>query len=350
VRLGRIAYSLLAASVLLSACGGGEGGAEGGEAERSVKTDSGGSSVTSDIYVQMTGLALLVPPDTVGGALDVYLPKARGGGHRALLGFAVPTGYNVPPGLCHPMGPGTDTTKFCYVNLAQWTLEPFGGGGSPRTQPRDSFPPVGISGLLNVTELSGGEYRVFPGVATGRSERKVTFVSGQLVDSLACKLAEWTVRHMNAGGTQQSVGRDSLSNVAVWAMTGLDSASARLVFTRGGGQPVTVPLPAGQTWLLLAHIHQSELAHLPPNTATSVTKRDTADFEPFYDLLSRSNQLADTMHHKIAHRSRPDSASGVSTPCRVRLLTGEDKRIDPSTTGTNSMATYACIPAWGGGS
>lgn len=344
-KIGKAAAALLAGCTLLAGCGsGGDGGDEaqkdtGGAVQVRVATDS----TKSTVFVQMTGLLLIVPP-TTGNELKVYLPR-NVGGHAARLGFAVPQGVTLPTNFCDNGGTAAHPDTICYVNLKHWTLAPVGAGGSPATTTLAGMPPVSTSGLLSLTEISGGDYRVFPTHAGKKSHPPVTFLSGQLVDSLACKLAEWTYTPVDQQGMPQPAQTHRLANVLVWEMMALDTPS--LVFERQGQSAVRVPLPPGETWLLLAHIPAGELRHLPPGEADSVISSTHADLHPLYDVLGRSNSEADSLQRGSMHRRIPGLVAGDTVPCRVVLSSMGQKSRDKD--GIKSMATYACMPGSGSG-
>jgi hypothetical protein len=343
-RNGRIAASLLSSCLLLSNCGTGESGPSpqgpGSSGGRVVPDAPDASHVT----IQMTGLLLIVPPATAGDSVQVYLPVPRDvGPHIALLGFVIPEDATVRPDLCDNPEEAI-ATYFCYVNLEQWKLAPFGVGGTTVTKAYANPQNAGGSGLLDVTHLSGRRFRAFPARARARSVATVSLLSGQIVDGRSCKLAEWKYRRVYPIGIPVPTARRArLANVVEWEMKNL--RSPELVFVNSTGETARVALPAGQTRLLLAHIPATERKHLPPNHATEVTPSTHAHFNPFYDLLSQSASGDDWIAHTNTVRRRiPTLKAGDTVPCTITLGTGAR-----TPGGTRSMATYACIPAWGQG-
>lgn len=224
--------------------------------------------------------------------------------------------------------------------MEKWKLEAFGAGGSTTTTSAANFPAVQTSGLANVTELTSGDYKAFPARAEKKSHPTITFLSGHLVDSLACKLAQWTYRYVKPGETQPTTDTAWLANVVVWEMT--DLVKPTLVFVHGK-DTVPVPLPPGETRLLLAHIPTGDLRYLPPGDTTAVKPSQHGDFDPFYDILSKSNTDTDSLPHTSPKRAIPTLVTGDTVPCGINLGTGA-RIVD----GTKSMVTYACMPASGG--
>jgi hypothetical protein len=344
-RIGRTAASLLAACVLLSACGG-----DDPEPPKQKSDGASGHVVTdstaSHVSIQMTGLLLIVPPAAAGGAVQVYLPHPREVGlHAPLLGFAIPLGDTVRPGLCDNRQTRADPKTICYVNLSRWKLQPFGAGGTLMTRPHAELQTAsGSSGLLDVTHLSGRRFRAFATPAEERSVSKITLLSGQVADGLSCKLAEWRYRRVYPIGIPVlTAGRDSLANVVEWQMPNLRSPV--LVFVDSTGRDTArIALPPGNTRLLLAHIPEEERIHLPPNEADSTKTSPHAHFGPFYDLLSRSASGTPIAHDNHVRRRIPAQAKGRRIPCPLTLRTGEHL-----IGGHGSMATYACMPALGQG-
>jgi hypothetical protein len=334
--------------VLLSGCGGnsenekGAAGRDGRDTRSNSATPTAAS--TSDVIIQMTGLLLVVPPGAAGNPVEVYLPSAQGGDHSAILGFAVPTGMTLRDSLCNNSGTMADPREYCYVDLKRWSLQPFGRGGTLATETVAADQPVTPSGVVNATHLSGGRFKAFRQRALARSDASVTFLSGRL--GKACKLAQWTYARVNHGtGTVEQQWTDSLANVVNWEMPGVDSAV--LVFiSRTAPDTATVPLPAGDVFLLLAHIPEGERHRLPPDTTTTVLNSTNvvADFHPLYDLLSTSNAAGDGIPQGAPHRSVPLFKGGRGMACPIMLKSGSR-----FTEGPRSMATYACMPAIGQG-
>jgi hypothetical protein len=260
-----------------------------------------------------------------------------------LLGFVIPEGETVRPDLCDNPDEAIDT-YYCYVNLTQWKLAPFGAGGTTVTQAYADLQTTGGGALLDVTHLSGRRFRAFPARAEARSVRTVSLLSGQIVEDRSCKLAEWKYRRVYPSGIPVLTASSArLANVVEWEMENLNAPE--LVFVKTTGDTVRVALPAGQTRLLLAHIPATERKYLPPNHAPKVTPSSHAHFNPFYDLLSQSASGDDSIAHTNNVRRRiPTFRAGDSVPCTITLGTGAR-----TPGGTRSMATYACIPAWGQG-
>jgi hypothetical protein len=332
---------LVATCVLLAACGGGEERASGAATDTTTTSTITTATTTSNVIIQMTGLLLIVPPENDEDPVEVYLPRPDGVGvHSALLGFAVPTGTTLPEKFCDNDETSADPKTICYVNLTDWRLQPFGGGTLKTTTQIGYPPPVHTSGLADVTQLAGGHYKVFRQRALAQSVASITLLAGQL-GGTTCRLAQWEVEHVNhQTGNTDSVVSASLSNVVHWEMRGVESAA--LVFTKGSDR-VTVPLPDGDVWLLLAHIPEGERQYLPPGGAGTVTPSPTAHFRPYYNLLGTS-AAAGEIPQDAAQRSVPEKVNGRTTPCPLILKSGA-QLID----GAGSMATYACIPAVGQG-
>lgn len=336
-RAVRLPAIIVAGAALLSACGGDD--RESGS--NSVAADSPSVALASDatMVFQITGLMVIVPPTNARDRVVVVLPQPRGvGAHVPLLGFMIPDDVSVPDELCLSDAFGQEARELgiCYVELDKWNLEPFGAGGYPGTL--STLPPVRTTGLLNITDLSGGDFKVHSARSALRGRSEVVFLAGQL-GAGTCKLARWTYERIGFLGIVGPSHHDSLANVVEWKISKL--AAPRLVFRlKESQQAVVVDFPPGESRLVLAHVPVGDVPHLPPGRPATARPERTAHFHPYYDLLSKSNSVHDSLDHKNRRRRIPHDATGRPTPCELRISTGE-KFID----GRASVATYACIVA-----
>jgi hypothetical protein len=336
-------FLTLAACALLAACGEDEGG-EGDKSRVETDTSTLSSAASkSTIVIQMTGLLLIVPQTTAGKDVSVVLPQPGAlEKHVAWFGVGIAEGEADYNALCDSATFAQRARKagICYVNLAQWTLQPVGTGGSPTPSLQEIS--TAHPGLLNVTHLSGSTHRVHHAHLGNRSLTEVVLVSGQ-PDSTSCRLATWTY---NVQGEAQAK-HLPLTNVLNWKVE-VNAPSALIFKSRSTSRVISVPIPAGETKVLLAHIPEDEIEHLPAENTNTAQIADTVTvarhFSAYYDQLSRGAPpewiSEDSPLRKIPVRTEGETPQ--SQPCRVEITLRT--ALLPAFA---SLATYACMPALG---
>jgi|GEM_PF-2651578 len=305
------ALGTLATCALLSGCAG-----DAGETQTLIP-ERLAADADATVVIHMTGLLLVVPPAQDGGRTQVLLPTIAE--HAGWLGFGVAGDEPYVSRLCLADAHGLRAIQagICYVDLDEWSLQPFGEGGPP-TPATHTLP----SGVLDATEASGGEHRVQFASLGSDLRARVVFDAGQVGGH--CSLASWSVDAVNAQGVPQR--RDSLPliNVLDWEIR---SPTARtLVFvSRSDVETITVPLPApgpdGRIELLLAHTPLEDLQDLPPALPDApAAPADTAyHFAAFYDLL---RDPATGAEPPPSHRPLPHTPTRLSPrACEVRITT-----------------------------
>jgi hypothetical protein len=331
----------LAACALLSGCGG-DGKETRVEPDTVPDTIRPAASVDT-VVIHMTGLLLVVPPTQPGQEASVLLPKIDG--HAARFGFGVDTTDANARQLCTPDADALRLAAWkvgiCYVDLDEWKLATFGTGGMPQTSPGMSFP----QGVRNVTEASGQLHRVHRGQTAGR-RGTVTFAAGE--PGKACSLATWWFQPVDAQETELDSAQYQFVNLLEWRIQ--DPPSRQLVFESVGGQSgtVTLPLPAAQQGridVILAHVPNPDLAHLPPGNAPALNPASApeaaVDFDAFYNVLHHRNAAGglDPIPANSRRRRLPHHSSGRATiPCSVTITSGIQALVE-----TAAIGTYACI-------
>jgi hypothetical protein len=268
------------------------------------------------LVVQLTGLLLLVPSSQQGEVMNVLLPK-NVPQHHARLVFGVPSGNANAAKVCMLQDRG-----ICHVDLKIWEVQTLGAGGEAPS-PGAKLP----DGILNVTHLSGGPHKA----AAGQALRRVTLGGGWARPD-PCRLATWSYTPVGKPKDTRP-----LVNVLAWEIK--DPDYLELVFTRANGNepPVNVPIIAenGRAEILLAHVHDDEVSHLPPNKATTVGE-GSQHFDWYYTLLTP----------QPADRPVPTNPNSLNTPpCPVDVTTIPPFRDEP-----DALGTYACMIATAEGS
>ncbi|HEX5870523.1 MAG TPA: hypothetical protein VFY65_08915, partial [Longimicrobium sp.] len=246
---------------VLAACSGTSEETEG--AKDSVSTTIGTRSVdTADVadnitvVFQMTGLLLAVPPKQAGSPMQVILPEVGAETHYARLGFGGDSSR-----VCAKYDQG-----ICYVDLAQWSLQPVGGEGTPVDLHNTQFP----RGVLNVTRGSGGVHTVNTPGNANNIVTHVDFLSGRARQD-ACRMARW--RYKPHGKTEDTV---SLVNVMYWDIQQPRNQPFTLTFSPkppNTGSDTTIHLiTSDSVFVVLAHVPQTDLDEMPPKTATPSTE------------------------------------------------------------------------------
>jgi hypothetical protein len=250
------------------------------------------------------------------------------GEHMAWLGFGFEELTEEQLGLCQPDSVYIDA-GICYVNLDVWTLEPFGGGGTPWSKPH-TLPPE----VLNVTRLAGGHKVHLPSITTDLRAR-VVLRAGSPGET--CRLANWTFEE--AGETK----RAPLANVLDWEIKNLSDRT--LVFT-GQDKTIRVSLPAtGDVHLVLAHVSKPEVKHLPPARPGTVSKAVVVvapHFDSFYELLRSPDSSKEPLPPMDPRRKHPGGGRAIRTKaCSVRVSDSR-KSFDELHWG---IGTIACMVA-----
>jgi hypothetical protein len=319
-------FSFFAACALLSSCRDGEPEQTEGETSRNATTTNATTTNTvTTVVVHMTGLLLLVPSTQTGQVMNVLLPHAPH--HKGRLVFGMEPGPDVAD-LC--VDPAMVTTHgICHVDLTKWELKPFGAGGDA--------PPVGAqlpAGVLNVRHLAGRQYKASPSEAA----RQVTFAAGW-TGPTHCSLANWTYQPVDEQGTLQAPQRASLVNVLTWEIR--TPTSLDLVFSRPGHPDIKVKLlspPAnGRIELILAHVHEDEVKHLPPSSAGQVEPGNADHFKLFYDLVVHQGQKPTPTNRPVPTDPKPIA----NRACPVDVTVGAHRMTDEA----NALGTYACMVA-----
>jgi hypothetical protein len=326
----RVIFGLgfLITCAMLSACGGGDTGEEkvaGSGKDREITRSAGNTTVLFHI----TGLALVVPENNED-SMHVVLPNEAG--HVARFGFGRDPAKPDPHGLCvndSELLPHIPKDMgICYVDLALWTMGPFGAGG--QIAPPDSQLPAG---LLNVSDLTGGYVVQLP-VDPQTVRSSFAFSSGW-AGANHCSLATWTFHQASSQKDSSSL---PLVNVFDWVIR--NPTDLNLTFRKKGTTTaVTETLlasPTGITEVLLAHIPSTDLPQLPPkNTGMGINNASDAHFDPFYDLVDKQGQKPGQNQRPRVRRPR-----GVrETSCAGRVTTGIGFRVEES----GALGTYACI-------
>jgi hypothetical protein len=335
------------------------------------------STAATSVVVHMSGLLLVVPPGQDGGQTNVLMPTIPD--HAAWLGFGIAGDEPFVSRLCladATYGQPAIRAGICYVDLDLWSLQPFGAGGQP-TPASNTLP----AGVLNVTEGSGGGYRVHVPSLGGDLRAQVVFGAGEAGGH--CSLASWIYEPVNAQGVVQR--RDSLPliNVLDWEIR--NPAVHALVFrSRSGPDSISVPLPApdanGKIELLLTHIPVEDLEELPPARPGSPDASvDTAyHFNAFYGLLrdgaggqplpqnsprrplphtptivrATACEVGVTIPRSLAAQGMPPFAASLAIagpPQSVRLAASLGPGTDGAGRGRASLSTFTCLIGRGGG-
>jgi hypothetical protein len=277
------------------------------------------STAETSVVVHMSGLLLVVPPGQDGGQTNVLMPTMPD--HAAWLGFGIAGDEPFVSRLCladATYGQPAIRAGICYVDLDLWSLQPFGAGGQP-TPASNTLP----AGVLNVTEGSGGGYRVHVPSLGGDLRAQVVFGAGEAGGH--CSLASWIYEPVNAQGVVQR--RDSLPliNVLDWEIR--NPAVHALVFrSRSGPDSISVPLPApdanGKIELLLTHIPIEDLEELPParSSAPEVPADTAYHFDAFYDLLRDGSVDGEPIPRNSPRRPLPHTPTALSAgSCEVGI-------------------------------
>ena len=342
-RLRAAAVFTLAACALLSGCG-------KKEAERTADAGVPGDTTARagarpqipTVHLQMTGLILIVPSATGSvDSVDVYLPKA--GGHTAWLGFGMTAdSTKYAQTLCErgTYGDAARAAKICYVDQDKWDLQPLGQGGTGSI----SLP----AGVLNVTDLSGGEHKAHKPWIPNDHRTHFVLRSGKPGNSAnsVCRLASWWITPGTAGGGQGTARKENLVNMLDWEITNLSDLTLEFKSKQGDTLTVSLPPPAqNRIDLLLAHVPTGELKDLPPGSATTPlpTPPDTAtDFGYYYSLIrKRVGSGTEEVPSGVRRRPLPEQPARLSTdacPAGItRLVDGKSSRTPAA------LGTYACI-------
>ncbi|HEU4885634.1 MAG TPA: hypothetical protein VFT45_25540 [Longimicrobium sp.] len=306
---------------------------EVGEQPKAGTQPSSADDVT--LIVHMTGALLMVPGGT--GATTVLLPKDRlQMGHLARLGFGIakdnPEGY---PCVDDPVFSTPPTSVgICYINLDNWEVT-IGIGGQPNP-PGQVFP----DGVLNVTLLSKGH--TAPTSGAGANYRARVLLAAGRPGPEHCSLASWTYEWEDEQGTLHTDTR-ALTNVLRWHIQN-PTPVLRLQSTTNSADVRTVALPPAEQdtiELVLAHVPVNDLAHLPPGIPPPTPSGETklaAHFDLYYDLLRHAG--GGQPQRRIPHDATPTG----TLSCPVAITSPVPPFIEPS-----SVATYACMVAWGEG-
>lgn len=328
------ALSALIACALLTACP----GDDAGETEEKGKQKSEALAVDDSVSVvfQLTGLMLVVPPKAGGdGRTHVMLPRV--GSHRARLGFGLRTNI---PGLC-----ATFTKRICYVDLARWDVDTVGVGGAP-TDPGNTGIP---RGAVNVTRLSGGDYKANPSSVKPKLRSHITFAAGRATDS--CSLGRWRYTPVNQAGKPTTQETHNFVNVLNWTIR-YPGDSFTLRFKPKGLPGPVIPVPLEgigfdrTITVVLAHVEQPELKYLPPADSGSVAGSATSlkHIHDFYNLLRKSDGTEPTGNH----RPVPEFAGSAGPErCRVTISTPREGLL-PFIAG-GGIKTFGCVVGSGGG-
>src|ERR1700741_4109618 len=155
------------------------------------------------VLIQMTGLMLITPPGEEGGRTYVMMPDSPGlpKPHSAWIGFG---GRKTSLCVDHRGG-------ICYVDLDQWSVEPIGRGGWPRTARVSNLHPS----LLNLSDASGGHTVDFR-TQKDSLRAHITFLSGRAGE--ACSLGDWEVEPVNRRGAPQPKETILMANVLNWVI------------------------------------------------------------------------------------------------------------------------------------
>lgn len=329
------ALATLTAAALLAAS------RPGGAKTPNVSANPTLDSVT--VVVHMTGLLLVVPPTQRDGGTTIVLPQAAG--HVALLGFGRTASSDAVQNLCLASGQYADAYRagICYVNLDQWSVLPFGENGG-RLSSELAVP----AGLMDVTDASGGDYKV---PLQTNNFRSVVFKRGWFGPT-TCSLANWTYTPVTSGGLKKTPRTRPLYNLVDWEIR--HPANPRLEFVSASGVPVPVELPvtAGEDRieLLLAHVPIGDQAQLPPaGRPTPAGAVDSAaHFHAYYNLLRKPGnplQIPNKFHRPVPRDAQPTTVRG----CFVRITVEPQRQLIELPPDSRAIGTYACMPATGEG-
>jgi hypothetical protein len=335
---GTRAIGVFLVSVLLSGCQADDRNAKSRNRDSTTmgvnKTDGGAGTV---IVLHMTGLLLVIPQN--GGETQILFPKSEEL-HYARLGVGLdPAVTDTTGGLCvndsvyenHPLEDG-----ICYVDLKLWKLDAIGAGGQ---QPSSSHRMP--SGLLNVTTLSGGRYRIHKPAELGLIDAEVRLLSGWPRPE-PCRLADWQYSIMSHADEHQFTGRMALINVLDWQIQNPNSSHLRFKKdTIIRTVPLTMP-ETGPIRLILAHVPADDLRDLPPNQAD--TPNDPPDsiahFDAYYDVLRRPTIDVQGLPKPSPRRQLPREPTILKDSCDVGITTPINRLFEPGAVGT-----YACVMA-----
>lgn len=301
------------------------------------------------LMVQMTGLLLVVP--RASGTVDVLLPSK--GDHVAWMGFGMGSDSSVyANSLCDDTRSHSKQARsagICYVDLKNWTLNAVGTGGNQVPNVGDSLPPE----LVNVTYLSGNRHK-----ARTSNARRIELAAG-VPGADVCKLATWKVAPYGGNTSPQE-----LINRLDWEITG--GFQTTLSFTStAGSYNVSLPPPdsAGKIYILLAHVHNSDLGTLPPASSTTMSSNTGAShFDAYYTLLDDPQTSAHDPPMGDRRRS-PTYEHGTEVPCSAWItlparrqggdtLASEGPQPQSGSISKEfwSLATYGCVLARADGS
>lgn len=300
-----------------------------GEPGRGMGIRTARATAAPTIVFHMTGLLVIVPPAADSSTTAVLIPA--GGAHQPVLGFGIAGDVT---GLCRmdaAFGKPAFDAGICYVDLREWSLQPF-GDGAPRTSAW-KLP----SSTVNVSELVGN--RQVP--QKGLAQSSVTFTAGW-VGPNTCSLADWTFTPVDAAGSPQAPMTRSLANVVDWEI--VNPTEKRLTFINRYGTTKTVDLPGpnadNRIELLLANIPGGDLQDLPPGAGRALGGTvEAPDFDNYYNIL-RNPKKPD---EPIPGRPKPVGRQTAVRPCAVNITLG--KKLAPSP--GRGVGTYGCMPVTG---
>ena len=335
VRRTAISFAVAVLGSALAACG----SSDAQDADAAAVGDTVGVAMNGPTVVfQITGLHLVVPPQTGGGDVNVVMPAHPE--HRAYLLVGVRADQPAPA-VCDTVMRGT-----CYVDLEEWNLREFGGGGSPET-------PTSIPGLTDITDLSGGHHRFHKAhLSTADTTARVVLRAGQPVGT--CSLAQWWVKRFTPAGQVRDSVRRAGVNVLHWAVTDPDDLWLRFRHDTGGLDSLALPAPDinNRISILLAHVRADEVQYLPPNAPKQPLESPDFRAEHFaalYDLVRSPGEAPFKLPHGDVRRSVPyDPGDLASTPCSVSVTI--PTTTDKSLARRDAAGSYACILGTAGGS
>jgi hypothetical protein len=324
-RLGRSfgVFSSLAACALLSACPGGKSGPDGREAPAGGTAANTGTTVV----LHLTGMLLVVPSTQAGEVANVLIPSTVPN-HKAILAFGMEPGNPDAAKLC--MDPQmVQSHGICHVNLMEWTVTRFLAGGEA--------PPSGLelpSGVLNLTRLSGSQYKVNASAVPQR----VTLRAGWAGPN-PCSLANWDYQPVGA----QTSERAALINVLDWEIN--NPTDLTIEFRKDADVvPVTLP-PAedGKIEVVLANVHNNDVKDIPPGKPGQIQKGDATHVKHAYGLLKDPQGGSP---EEATHRPVPMNPALITNrACSLRVTSTVLRALDE----VNAAGTAACMVATGTG-